>query len=62
VDPGSVRLRINGDDVTADARVTPDAVHYRADLPPGRYQAEVRVRDHAGNTDIKSWTFDVVPG
>jgi hypothetical protein len=62
VDPASVRLRINGDDVTADARISPDEVRYRADLPPGRYQAEVRVRDRAGNTDIKSWTFEVVPG
>lgn len=62
IDPASVRLRINGEDVTGDARVSPDEVQYRADLAPGRYSAEVRVRDLAGNTTTKTWFFDVVPG
>jgi hypothetical protein len=59
VDPASVRLRLAGRDVTADARVTEDEVHYRADLDPGRYTAELTVRDRAGNTTSKAWTFDV---
>ena len=62
IDPASVRLRLNGRDVTADARVAPDEVHYRADLDPGRYTAEVTVRDQAGNATTKSWSFDVAPG
>lgn len=62
IDPASVRLRINGRDVTGDARVSPDEIRYRADLPPGRYTAEVSVRDNAGNADTKAWAFDVVPG
>ena len=60
IDPASVRLRLAGRDVTADARVTGDEIHYRRDLDPGRYNAEVTVRDIAGNTTTKAWTFDVV--
>jgi hypothetical protein len=62
IDPASARLRLNGRDVTADARVAPDEIQYRADLDPGRYTAEVTVRDQAGNATTKSWTFDVTPG
>jgi hypothetical protein len=62
IDPASVRLRLNGRDVTADARVTPEELHYRADLDPGRYTAELTVRDQAGNASTKSWSFDVMPG
>ncbi|MCG2592155.1 hypothetical protein LZ009_05110 [Ramlibacter sp. XY19] len=59
IDPASVRLKVAGRDVTADARVTEDEVRYRADLEPGRYTAELSVRDKAGNTSSKAWTFDV---
>lgn len=59
VDPASVRMRLNGRDVTGDARVTSEEVIYRADLDPGRYTAEVTVRDQAGNTTTKAWSFDV---
>lgn len=62
IDVDSVRLRINGRDVTNDARVSSDEIHYRADLEPGRYTAEVFARDRAGNSTRKAWTFDVVPG
>jgi hypothetical protein len=62
IDPSSVRLRLNGRDVTADARVSPDEIRYRADLEPGRYTAELTVRDQAGNASTKSWSFDVTPG
>jgi hypothetical protein len=62
IDPATVRLRLNGEDVTAESRVTPDEVHFRGDLPPGRYTAEVTARDQVGNRTRKAWTFDVVPG
>jgi hypothetical protein len=62
IDPASVRLRLAGRDVTADARVTEDEVNYRPDLDPGRYTAELTVRDKAGNTTSKAWTFDVADG
>jgi hypothetical protein len=59
IDPQSVRLRLNGRDVTADARVNEDRVVFRDDLDPGRYTAELTVRDRAGNSSTKAWTFDV---
>jgi hypothetical protein len=59
VDRDSVHLRLNGRDVTPDLRVSENEVNYRADLPPGRYTAELTVRDRAGNTTTKSWGFDV---
>jgi hypothetical protein len=60
VDPASVRLRLGGRDVTRDARVTDDEVQYSTDLPPGRYTADLRVSDRAGNTTTRSWAFEVL--
>lgn len=62
VDRDSVRMRLNGRDVSSDVRVSGSDATYRADLDPGRYTAELTVRDRAGNSTTKSWTFDVVPG
>jgi hypothetical protein len=62
IDRDSVRLRIDGREVSDDVRVSADDVRYRADLPPGRHSAELMVRDRAGNTSTKAWSFDVVPG
>lgn len=59
VDPESVQLRLNGRDVSAEARVTDDRVVFRDELEPGRYTAEVTVRDKVGNQTKKTWTFDV---
>jgi hypothetical protein len=59
IDADSVRLRLNGRDVTADTRVNDDRVVFRDDLEPGRYTAELTVRDRAGNSSTKAWTFDV---
>ncbi|HYE39162.1 MAG TPA: Ig-like domain-containing protein [Ramlibacter sp.] len=59
IDDDSVRMRIDGQDVTAEARVNENRVVLRDDLEPGRHTAEVTVRDRAGNTTTKSWAFDV---
>lgn len=59
VDPATVRIVISGRDVTAQSRITPRDFSYRADLPPGRYTADVTARDFAGNTVNKSWNFEV---
>lgn len=59
VNPDTVRLRVDGRDVTDDARITPDRFEYRADLPPGRYTADVSARDRAGNHVSQSWSFEV---
>ena len=61
VDPSRIRMRLNGHDVTANARITPDEVHYRADLEPGRYAVELTARDTTGNMTSKTRTFDVLP-
>jgi len=60
VDPASVRLRIDGRDVTAFSRIDGDDVRFHNDLRPGRHVAEVTVRDRAGNAARRSWQFDVV--
>lgn len=60
IDPASVRLRVGGRDVTGEARVSPNEVQYRENLPPGRHPVEVSATDFAGNTTTKSWSFDVV--
>ena len=60
VDPATVRLRIDGRDVTDEARITADEVRFRDDLDSGRHTAELQVRDRAGNVARKAWSFDVV--
>jgi len=55
------RLRINGRDVTSEAQVVGNELHYHADLPLGRYTAEVVARDVNNNVSTRSWTFEVVP-
>jgi hypothetical protein len=60
VDPASVRLRIDGRDVTGASRVAGDEVRFHNNLFPGRHLAEVIVSDRAGNTARRSWHFDVV--
>lgn len=60
VDPRSVRLVVNGLDVTRNAHVTQDTVAYREELGRGRHDAELLVRDRAGNLNRVAWTFRVV--
>ena len=60
VDPRSVVLRIDGRDVTSQARVDRDDIRYAENLQPGRHTAELYVRDRAGNLGRRTWVFDVV--
>lgn len=60
VNPRSVVLRIDGRDVTPQARVDGDDIRYAANLQPGRHTAELRVRDRAGNLGRYAWAFEVV--
>lgn len=59
VDPKSVRIMLAGRDVTAAAQITPQFFTYRADLPAGRYAADVTARDMVGNAVRQTWSFDV---
>jgi hypothetical protein len=61
IDRDSVHLRLNGRDVGPDLRVSDNDVNYRAELPPGRYTAELTARDRAGNATTKTWGFEVLP-
>ena len=60
VDPASVRMRVNGRDVTPEIRRDGEEVHFRGFLARGRHTTELEVRDRAGNTTRKAWSFDVV--
>jgi hypothetical protein len=60
VDPATVRLRIDGRDVTGSARISAEEVRFRDDLPNGRHTAELEVRDRAGNAARKAWGFEVM--
>lgn len=55
----AVSLRVDGRDVTSHARVDADDIRYAENLRPGRHFAELIVRDRAGNTSRRTWTFDV---
>ncbi|MEO8023976.1 hypothetical protein [Polaromonas sp.] len=59
VDPKSVRILLAGRDVTAAAQITPQFFTYRADLPAGRYAADVTAKDMVGNAVRQTWSFDV---
>jgi len=54
-----VLLRVDGRDVSPRVRIEEDLVRYAEDLPAGRHNAELVVRDRAGNSARRSWSFDV---
>jgi hypothetical protein len=60
VDPRTVRLLVDGLDVTRNADVTEHDIGYRERLGRGRHNAELVVRDRAGNVNRTFWTFQVV--
>ena len=59
VDPKSVRLTLNGRDVTGDTQVTAQSFSYRNQLPAGAYTALLTANDAAGNSVRREWRFDV---
>jgi hypothetical protein len=59
IDPASVRMRLDGRDVTPKAHVAAGQVRFGDGLRPGRHVAEIVVRDRAGNTSRASWSFQV---
>ncbi len=63
VNPGAVRLLVNGRNVTADASITETSIAYnpQALLPPGRVQIELILTDRAGNTERTEWAFTITP-
>jgi hypothetical protein len=59
IDPASVRLIVDGLDVTPNSRITEDEVRYREELGRGRHKADLLVRDRAGNVTRTAWSFEV---
>lgn len=56
----AVTLRVDGRDVSHRTRVDANEIRYAENLQPGRHVAELVVRDRAGNTTRRNWSFDVV--
>ena len=59
VDPSSVRLRIDGTDVTRRSRVTAREVTFEANLRQGLHKVQLLVKDRAGNVTRTAWDFRV---
>jgi hypothetical protein len=60
VDRGTIRLIVDGRDVTSRASIDRDDIRYVEDLAPGRHHAELILRDRAGNVARRAWNFEVV--
>jgi len=62
--PESLRLLVNGQDVTSQASVSEDVVSYapQNNLSNGSNTVYISLRDIAGNTIQKQWNFNVQPG
>jgi beta propeller repeat protein len=62
VDSGSVRLTLDGRDVTAGSTVTNQSVSYQSDaLTTGQHSVSLTVADLAGNTANSTWQFYASP-
>ncbi|MGI8924801.1 MAG: copper amine oxidase N-terminal domain-containing protein [Fimbriimonadales bacterium] len=60
IDPATVRVIVNGKDVTDQATITPSFANLRPEqIIIGRNVAAVSAEDRAGNRVSKSWTFTV---
>jgi len=58
----SIRILLNGNDVTDEANISDTAVSFKPDsvLPIGRNTVTIIARDRAGNETRKEWAFNVV--
>lgn len=60
VDPASVRVRLDGTDVTSQATITPAFFNLKpGSLSTGQHQVQVSVADRAGNVTTADWAFTV---
>lgn len=57
--PGSVKLLIDGSDVTQSSSVNSTSLTYSRPLPAGSHIATLVVTDRAGNTVSSTWEFTV---
>lgn len=61
VDAKTVKMTLDGADVTQSAIITPQFFAYRTDLKPGTYPVEITGKDMSGNSIRYAWTFHVAP-
>lgn len=61
VDPKSVRIILDGRDVTQNSSITPQFFTYRVAPAPGSHQVQVNAQDTNGNAIRQSWSFSVGP-
>ncbi|HVE90523.1 MAG TPA: Ig-like domain-containing protein [Burkholderiaceae bacterium] len=59
IDPKTVKLMIDGQDVTRNASITTQFFTWRGDLRPGTHQVEVTGADVAGNAMQQTWMFSM---
>lgn len=61
INQASVRMTVNGTNVTPNATVTQSFISYRppATLPTGQNTVTLTVNDQAGNTTTRTWNFTV---
>lgn len=59
VDPKTVKILIDGQDVTRSASITSQFLTWRGDLRPGTHQVEVTASDIAGNGVRQNWAFNI---
>lgn len=64
VNASTVRLLVDGSDVTGDANTTVGAtgVEYPATFDEGQHTVKLSVADEAGNVEWRNWTFTVSTG
>ncbi len=63
VNPGAVRLVVNGQNVTARASVSETFAAFNPEtpFPPGPVRVQLTVTDRAGNSEQAEWSFTVAP-
>jgi hypothetical protein len=63
VNPATVRLIVNGQNVTGKASISDTSIAYNPEIPfqPGTVRVQVTVADQARNTRQNDWTFQITP-
>jgi hypothetical protein len=59
VDPKSVRLVLDGREVTSLTAVTDTSLNYGVDLDPGQHVVLLELRDTSGNRTSRAWQFTI---
>jgi len=62
VNPGAIRVSVNGQSVTARASVSPEFAAYNPEAPfaPGLVRVQVTASDDAGNRQSTDWSFRII--